>query len=141
MKILSISFLFIGLLFGQATPPVTVAPGAPVVKAPSEPSSASSPATPPKPVDPDTVVADVNGKKYTAAELDKVISMLPAQYQQMAHMQPNLLGQLFLMQRLAGDAEKAGLDQQEPLKDQLQMQRMQLLSTAELTEINNTMKV
>jgi peptidyl-prolyl cis-trans isomerase C len=141
MKILSVSFLFTALLCGQVAPPVSVSPGVPVVKAPGEASPAPGPSTPPKPIAPDTVVAEVNGKKYTAAELDKMISMLPAQYQPVARMQPNLLGQLFLMQRLAGDAEKAGLDQKQPLKDQIEMQRMQLLSTAELTDMNNTMKV
>jgi peptidyl-prolyl cis-trans isomerase C len=132
MKILAIPFLFSALLYGQA--PVNVTPGAPVVNGPPA-------ATPPPAVSPDTVVATVNGKKYTAADLDRLIAMLPTQYQQAARSRPELLGQVFLMQRLAEDAEKAGLDQKAPFKDQLEMQRIQVLSTAELSDVNNTMQI
>ena len=87
------------------------------------------------------MVAEVNGKKYTAAELDKLIDMLPAQYQQVARSRPQLLSQVFLMQHLAEDAEKSGLDQKDPFKEQLEMSRIQVLSTAELSDVNNTMKI
>jgi peptidyl-prolyl cis-trans isomerase C len=140
MKIITICFLFSALLYGQAQEPVKVTPGTPAVKAPAAPAPPVV-ATPPPPVSPDTVVAEVDGKKYTAAEMDKIIAMLPAQYQQMAKTQPQLLGQVFLMQRLSADAEKAGLDQKAPYKEQLEMSRMQVLSTAELSDVNNTMKV
>jgi peptidyl-prolyl cis-trans isomerase C len=133
MKILAIPFLFSVLLYGQA--PVSVTPGAPVVNGPPEA------ATPPPAISPDTVVATVNGKKYTKADLDRLITMLPTQYQQAARSRPELLGQVFLMQRLAEDAEKAGLDQKAPFKDQLEMQRIQVLSTAELSEVNNNMQI
>src|SRR5579862_1906381 len=106
MKILAIPFLLSALLYSQE--PVKVTPGAPAVQAPP---AAAAPAAP---IAPDTVVAEVNGKKYTAAELDKIIGMLPQQYQQMARAQPQLLSQVFLMQRLSQDAEKAGLDQKDP---------------------------
>ncbi len=146
MKILAIPFLLSALLYGQAAAqpqePVKVTPGTPAVKAPAETvpiPGANTP--PPPPLAPDTVVAEVDGKKYTAAELDKLINMLPAQYQRAARTQPQLLGQVFLMQRLAEDALKAGLDQKDPFKDQLEMQRIQVLSTAELSDVNNTMKV
>ena len=140
MKILAIPFLLSALMYGQAQQPVkaqqpvSVTPGTPAVNGPAEA------ATPP-PVSPDTVVAEVNGKKYTAADLDRLIDMLPAQYQQAARSRPQLLGQVFLMQRLAEDAEKGGLDQKAPFKDQLEMQRMQVLSTAELSDVQNTMKI
>jgi peptidyl-prolyl cis-trans isomerase C len=139
MKILAIPFLVSALLYGQAAGqppvPVRVTPGTPAVKAPAEATP------PPPPVSPDTVVAEVNGKKYTAADLDKIIDTLPAQYQQAARARPQLLSQVFLMQRLAEDAAKAGLDQKPPFKDQLEMARMQVLSTAELSDVNNTMQV
>jgi len=135
MKILAISFAFSALLLGQAPPAVQVAPGAPAVKAPGEVAAQAAPLTP------DTVVAEVNGTKYTVAEFEKIIGMLPPQYQASARSQPQMLGQFFLMRRLAEDATKAGLDQKEPFKDQLEMQRMQVLSTAELSEVNNTMQI
>jgi len=147
MRILAISFVFSALvfgpapsLFGQAQPPVQVTPGAPAVKGPGEVAAASA-APSASPLTPETVVAEVNGTKYTAAEIDKIIAMLPPQYQAVARSQPQMLGQVFLMRRLADDATKAGLDQKEPFKDQLEMQRIQVLSTAELSEVNNTMKV
>ena len=133
MKTLTIAFLLSALSYGQTQEPVKVAPGTPAVTAP--------PAAPQPSLSPDTVVAEVNGKKYTAAELDKMISILPAQYQQAAHSQTQILGQVFLMQRLAEDGAKAGLDQKSPFKEQLEMNRIQVLSTAELSDVQNTMKV
>jgi len=147
MKILNAPLIFCALLCGQAAapgqqpspvqPPATVTPGAPSVNAPSAPAAA----TPPTPITPDTVVAEVDGKKYTAGEIDKLIRMLPPQYQAAARSQPQMLSQVFLMQRLAEDAEKAGLDKRDPFKDQLEMTRMQVLSTAELSDVNNSMNV
>ena len=136
MKILTIAFLLSALLYGQAQEPVKVAPGSPSVQAPP-----STPAAPQPPISPDTVVAEVNGTKYTAGELDKMISILPTQYQQAAHSQTQILGQVFLMQRLAEDGAKAGLDQKSPFKEQLEMSRIQVLSTAELSDVQNTMKI
>lgn len=145
MKTLAIAFLLSGLLYGQGAvqnqEPVKVTPGAPAVQAPAVGVLNPGAATPPPPVSPDTVVAEVNGKKYTAADLDKLITMLPAQYQQAARSRPELLSQVFLMQRLAEDAEKAGLDQKPPFKEQLEMSRIQVLSTAQLSDVNNTMKI
>ncbi len=131
MKILTIPFLLSAVLYGQAQEPVKVTPGNPTAQAP----------TSPPPVSPDTVVAEVNGKKYTAAEIDRMISILPAQYQQAAHSQTQILSQVFLMQRLAEDAAKAGLDQKSPFKEQLEINRIQVLSTAELSDEQNTMKI
>jgi peptidyl-prolyl cis-trans isomerase C len=144
MKISAIAslFLFWALCHGQGQPPVTVAPGAPAVQAPAGiPSAAGAAALQPPTVTPDTVVAEVAGKKYTKAEMDKVIAMLPEQYQRMALLQPQLLSQVFLMQHLAEEAGKRGLDQKEPLKSVLELQRMQALSTAELSDVRNTMVV
>jgi peptidyl-prolyl cis-trans isomerase C len=131
MKTLTILFLLSAVLYGQAQEPVKVTPGNPVAQAPA----------PPPPVSPDTVVAEVNGKKYTAADIDRMIAILPAQYQQAAHSQTQILSQVFLMQRLAEDAAKAGLDQKSPFKEQLEINRIQVLSTAELSDVQNTMKI
>jgi len=135
MKIFALPslFLFCASFYGQTPAQVGVAPGAPFVQAPLQ--------APPQTVSPDTVVAEVNGKKYTAAEMDKVIAMLPAQYQPVARAQPQMLTQVFLIEHLAAEAEKAGLDQKEPLKSALELQRMQALSTAELSDVRNTMVI
>jgi peptidyl-prolyl cis-trans isomerase C len=135
MKILTIPVLLSAVLYGQTPAPVNVTPGTPAIAAPS-----ASPAPQP-PISPDTVVAEVNGEKYTASEIDKMIAILPAQYQQAAHSQSQILSQVFLMQRLAEDGAKAGLDQKSPFKEQLEMSRIQVLSTAQLSDVQNTMKV
>jgi peptidyl-prolyl cis-trans isomerase C len=150
MKILTIPFLLSAVLYGQAAgqapapvqppAPVNVTPGTPAVLPPGVPAPGTG-AAKPVPVSPDTVVAEVAGKKYTAAEVDKMIDALPPQYQTAAHSQPQILSQVFLMKRLAEDAIKAGLDQRAPFKDQLEMSRIQVLSTAELSDINNAMDV
>jgi peptidyl-prolyl cis-trans isomerase C len=141
MKLFTIPFLLSAALYGQAQGPVKVTPGAPAVQSPGTAVPSGPAAAPPPPVPPDTVVAEVNGKKYTAAEVDKMISILPAQYQQAAHSQTQILGQVFLMQRLADDAAKAGLDQKSPFKEQLEINRIQVLSTAQLSDVQNTMNV
>jgi parvulin-like peptidyl-prolyl isomerase len=141
MKILSIALLATALLRGQAQEPVKIAPGTPAVKGPAEPAQLAPPATPPPPVSPDTVVVEVDGKKITAAEMDKIIAAFPPANQQTLRSRPQLLGQIFLMQRLAEDAQKAGLDKQSPYKEQIYGYELQVLSTAELSNVNNTMPV
>ncbi len=136
MKYITLSFLFSAVVFAQANGPVSVTPGAPTVQSPAAGAPPAAAALPP-----DTIVAEVDGKKYTAAEVDKMIQMLPPQYQPVARSQPQMLGQLFLMRRLAEDAEKEGLDKKAPYKDQLEMQKIQLLSTAELSDKNNSIQV
>jgi parvulin-like peptidyl-prolyl isomerase len=138
MKILSIALLVTALLRGQAQEPVKLTPGIPAVKAPAEAPQA---ATPPPPVSPDTVVVEVNGKKITAAEMDKIIASFPAANQQTFRAQPKALSQAFMMQKLVEDAEKGGLDKQSPYKEQLYVYQLQLLSNAQLSSINNGLPV
>jgi peptidyl-prolyl cis-trans isomerase C len=140
MRFLAIPIVLSGMWYGQAQEPVRVTPGTPSVKAPEQPAPAPNTAAP-SPVSPDTVVAEVNGKKVTAAELDRLIASLPPQAQQAVRAQPQQLGQVFLIKRLAEDAEKAAIDKETPYKEQLEFNRMQLLATAEITTVSNTMKV
>ena len=129
--------LFCGLVYSQT-------PAAPQTN-PASPRSQGPPPAPTPPASaslaPDTVVLEVDGKKMTAAEIDKVIAGLPPQIQQNARMQPQMLGQLFLMQRLAEDAQKAGLDKESPYKDAIEFGRMQILSQAQLTTHGNLIQV
>jgi peptidyl-prolyl cis-trans isomerase C len=140
MKILAIALLVTAVLRSQGQEPVNVTPGTPAVKVPAEPPQAVA-ATPPPPVAPDTVVAEVEGRKITAAEMDKILASLPANNQQAIRARPQLLTQVFLMQRLAEDAAKAGLDKQSPYREQLDAYRLQLLSNAELSTVNNSMQI
>src|SRR5712691_715116 len=86
----------------------------------------------PAPLTPETVVAVVDGKPVTAGELMMVIRMSPPEAQK------NLLkdGKTFveqfgLIRKLAEMAEKAHLDQQSPLKEQLEISRRQYLASAQ----------
>lgn len=139
MKLLSIALLFTALLLGQAPPePVKITPGIPAVKTPAAPPDAP---TPPPPVPPDTVVIEVDGKKITAAELDKLIGSFPTANQPTLRSRPQLLGQVFMMQQLSADAEKAGIDKQSPYKEQLDFYRIQVLANAQTTQIGNSLPV
>ena len=140
MKSFVLPVLFSASVYCQTPPAPKITPGTPAppqVQAPAPPA----PAAPAAPLPPDTVVLESNGKKYTVAEVDKLIAKLPPQVQQNARMQPTVLGQLFVMQRLAEDAEKAGLDKEGPYKDALDFNRMQILSQAQLTTHGNLIEV
>src|SRR5581483_956592 len=68
MKFGAFLLLFAGLMWGQGQPAIGLAPGTPAIGAPG-----SAPAA----VSPDSVVIEVAGKKYTAAELDKMLAGRP----------------------------------------------------------------
>lgn len=96
------------------------------------------PVTPPSKVADDTVVATVDGKKYTAAEVRKLASGLPTQFQQGMSVNPEGgLQQILLTNYLAEQAEKDKLDQDSPYKEELQFQRNYLLATAEINKYRN----
>ncbi len=137
MKYLATSILFSVLLCGQ-TPPPAVAPGtpAPPVQAPP-PEAAPAP-----PITPDTVVAEVGDKKFTAADVDHIFGGLPPQIQQQARMQPEkALSTMLMLQYLAAEAEKANIDKRSPLKEGLEYQRMQILYQAELNDYKDKIDV
>jgi peptidyl-prolyl cis-trans isomerase C len=140
MKSVAFTLLFSGLLCAQPPQPVQVTPGIPSVKPPIQ-VTPGLPAVPPAPIPPDTVVMEANGKKYTKAEVDHLIALLPPQAQQAAHSQPQTLTQLLIFQKLAEDAEQEGRDKQSPYKEQLEITRLQILGNAELTIHGNMLDV
>jgi peptidyl-prolyl cis-trans isomerase C len=70
-----------------------------------------------------------------------MITILPPQYQQAAHTQPQVLTTLLLWKKLSEDAIKDGFDQASPYKEQLEFTRLQILSNAELTLHGNALPV
>ena len=96
----------------------------------------------PAPANPDAVVATVNGKPITAAEMTAILSVSPPEAQKTFLSDPKrFLDQLGLMRALEAMAVKDKLDQQSPLKETLELQRMQALAQAQVTAMANTIPV
>ncbi|MEK7750898.1 MAG: peptidylprolyl isomerase [Acidobacteriota bacterium] len=95
---------------------------------------AQTPADPMK-VPPETVIGIVDGVKVTAAELQHVVtSSAPALQETLKKNPMELLRYYGFIQRLAGLAEAAKLDQQSPQRERLRLIRMQILAEGQLTE-------
>ena len=73
------------------------------------PTQSGPPALPPIPtIPPDTVVAEVDGKKYTAAQVDKLMDSFPPQMQNAIKSDlKRALNYVLTMHYLAAEAEKA----------------------------------
>jgi peptidyl-prolyl cis-trans isomerase C len=137
MKYLATTLLFSVVLCGQ-TPPPSVAPGTPAPTVQAAPPEAP----PPAPITPDTVVAEVGGKKLTAAEVDQFFAALPPQYQTNARMNPaKTLMQILMFRYLADEAEKGNLDKRPDLKATLEFQRMVVLYQAEINDYKDKIAV
>ena len=82
----------------------------------------------------DAVVATVGDKKYTAGEMRAITDKLPSQARQFMLVNPaGAIEQYLIVQHLASDAEKQGIDKQPPYKTDLEWQRMMSLATADMT--------
>lgn len=138
MRFFVFPLLCVAALLGQTPQLPKVAPGTPGPPVQATPPTAAVPAAP---LAPDTVVIEVAGKKYTKAEVDSLIDLLPAQIRPTVKMQPQMLGQIFLIKRLADDAVKAGLDKESPYKESIEFDRMRILQQAQTTVYLNTIPV
>jgi len=100
------------------------------------------PAPLPPPANPDAVVATINGKPVTAAEMTAILNVSPPEAQKTFLNDPKTsLDQLGLMRSLETMALKDKLDQQSPLKETLELGRMQALAQAQVTAMANTIPV
>jgi parvulin-like peptidyl-prolyl isomerase len=116
MKLLAASLLVSVILFAQAPAP------------PAAPSPANLMTLPPS-----TVIATIDGQKIVAADLQAVLRALaPAQQEATVKNPRAFLEQFALMRRLSAMAEKAGLDQKSPYREQLSYNRMLALAQAQL---------
>jgi peptidyl-prolyl cis-trans isomerase C len=141
MKYFATCLLFSAFLCGQTPttpPPSPVAPGTPAPPAQAAPPQAA----PAAPITPDTVVAEVGDKKYTASDVDKLFASLPQQLQAQARMQPDKTLMTILMIRyLAEEAEKQNIDKRPPWNSTIEFQRMQILMQAEINDRFKEVKV
>jgi len=90
---------------------------------------------------PDSVVAILDGKKMTAAEIKALLAILPPQSQQNFKRDPRgFLNQLGMMRKMSEMAVQSKLDQQSPYKEQLEFNRHVLLFNAQSNEtLNHTL--
>ncbi len=92
------------------------------------PTTAAPPAAA---ITPDTVVATIDGKKFTAREVSKLVGALPPQNQQhFANDPKEFLRQRVLLEKLSAMAEQKKLDQQSPYKERVDYNRQLILSQA-----------
>jgi len=114
--------VFAAMGFAQTPPPPT-----PAAPAPS----------------PDTVIAEYdNTKKLTYGELDKFLSVLPAQTRAGVMRDHKQLVERYLLMKKASElAEKDKLDQKSPYKEALESFRMNTLMQAEIQKVSSEFPV
>jgi len=144
MRILLLFALFAaGLLAQVAAPPPqnpAVPPVPPVVGQPL--MGHPQPGTAVQPVSPDTVVAKLNDKPLTVADINKMLEDFPMQIQVTISREPQkFLQQLMLFQELSKEGEQAGLDKQSPYRQELAYRRLMTLAQAEADKYRNSIVV
>ena len=104
------------------------------------------PAAPPPPlpnIPDDQVVAKFDdGTSFTMGDFKRILQILPPQNQQMALRNRQMfVEQWGFMRHLASMGEKKGLDKKSPAREEMEYNRMMILSQAELTDAVNGMVV
>lgn len=94
-----------------------------------------------KPVPGDTVVATVDGKPVTAADVRTMLASAPPTFMAAYKANPaRAIADIFVLRELSADADKLKLADESPWKEQIENQRMNILANAMLThELNNYM--
>ena len=93
-------------------------------------------------ISPETVVARVDGKPLTAGELTSILRVNPAEAQQnFVKDGKGFLQRLALMRKLAAMAEEARLDRQSPVKETLELFRMQTLANAQVAAATDAIPI
>jgi peptidyl-prolyl cis-trans isomerase C len=89
-----------------------------------------------------TVVATVDGKKLTAGEIRAAIANMPVEFTQLYRQNPQVaIQQMYVMNHLAAEAEKAKLGDESPLKEQLALLRANVLASTMLSWEHNHFQV
>ncbi len=112
----------------------------------SQAASTSSPQTPasdlkvrgPEAVaqkDPNRIVATINGKQVTAKQAADLIKLVPEAQRKSAPNLQTLFERLYLVTDLADQATKQGLEQQAPWKDQIKLDRDNILAQAYMSKL------
>ncbi|MEQ1885849.1 MAG: peptidylprolyl isomerase [Bryobacteraceae bacterium] len=89
-------------------------------------------------VPPNKVVARVDGKDITAADIQSALANMPQEFGNLYQQNPTMaLQQLFMMRYLSSEAEKKKLAEESPLKEQLEAARSNMLAAAMLSYEQN----
>jgi peptidyl-prolyl cis-trans isomerase C len=91
---------------------------------------------------PETVIATVNGKDVTVADVRKMLESQPESFAQLLRQDPKLAIQnFFVMRDLAEEGEKKKLPEREPLKTKLEAARSYMIATEMVNQERNTFQV
>jgi len=90
------------------------------------------------PVPPNKVVARIDGRDITAADVKAALETMPPEFGNLYQQNPTVaLQQMFLMKYLASEADKKKLAEESPLKEQLETARANMLAAAMLAYEQN----
>ncbi len=86
--------------------------------------------------DPNKIVAVINGKQVTAKEAANLLKAIPPeQLKRYESNLPSVVQQIYMSQDLAQQAVKMNLDQQSPVKEQLELNRDGILAQAYINKL------
>jgi peptidyl-prolyl cis-trans isomerase C len=93
-------------------------------------------------VTPETVVATINGQKFTAREYEQLLANMTPQVREGAIKQPRaVLEQYAMFQIILAEAEQSKLDQQSPYKERIADARRQILVQGQINDKSNSIVV
>jgi len=108
------------------------------VPAAAEQRTSAKPAPATQPVDPNKVVITIGDQQVTAGEFEALVAALPPQVQQAAQQQPGvkrkIADQLVTIKLLAAEAQKQKLDESPQVKQELELNREQVLAQAVMNQ-------
>ena len=136
MKVCCLLLVSVGLAAAQSLP----MPG----QVPSQtlPMPGQTPAPAQDNLRDDTIVAKVDGKDVTVAQVRELLrNESPPVIQRFLTDPTGIIGRLLMVRELVAEAEKAKIDQQSPLKEQLEQMRMQALATGMINYVSNSYRV
>ncbi len=88
--------------------------------------------------DPNKVVATIDGHPITAQQAVNMLKQIPDDQRRTVQSLSSLLQQLYTVGQLSDEAEKLKLDQQSPWREQIQLDRKQVLAKAYLSDISKS---
>ncbi|MGA2182481.1 MAG: peptidylprolyl isomerase [Bryobacteraceae bacterium] len=140
MKMTLMFPLFAAGLLAQVVTAPQNPPASPLTGRPE--ASRVQPGTAVVPPSPDKVVAKLNGKPLTVADVDKLLSDLPMQLQGAITREPErFLQQLMVFEELERQAEQEGLDKKDPYRQELAYRRLMTLAQAEIDKARNSVRI